>query len=322
MTFCAASTRPLASLLFPRMFRASFPGRLGSVGPSVLMRRCLNVVPKRVPVLPKPFASFGSWPGAAQPQPQHHQQQHQQQRTASSLSSRMRSSSRQQDPLDANLVLYTIIAINTAVYLMWQYAINERTRGNPKWFNWMQDNFYSNWKSLEAGRWWTSLTCAFSHNTLIHFALNMFVLHSFGNVAMQILGPSRFVVFYLAAAAFSSTIHLLYTRFIEPKVKPLPKGYIYGPSGFLDNSSHGASGAVEASLLLYALSYPFNPITLFFFIEVPAIVGIGGFIAYDLYLASSGQQGVVDSASHVGGAAFGMMYWAAFVRGVATRGRW
>ncbi|ORY52857.1 rhomboid-domain-containing protein [Rhizoclosmatium globosum] len=225
-----------------------------------------------------------------------------------------------QPELDPDVVLYSIIGINTIVFLLWQYAIIEKRNGNGAWLNFMQDNFYSNWHSLEAGRWWTSITCAFSHNTILHFGLNMFVLHGFGNVAMGIIGPSRFLVFYLAAGAVSSTAHLVYTRFIEPSLKG-NQSLSWYPGGFRDSSSHGASGAISASLLLYALTYPMNPINLFFFIQVPAFVGIGGYLAYDLYLATSGKSGVVDNAAHIGGAVFGVGYWLAFVRGMATRGR-
>jgi membrane associated rhomboid family serine protease len=56
-------------------------------------------------------------------------------------------------------------------------------------------------------------------------------------------------------------------------------------------------------------------VNIFLFIQVPAIVGIGGFVAYDVYMASTGQQGKVDSAGHVGGALFGVLYWLLRVRG-------
>ncbi|ORY22518.1 hypothetical protein BCR33DRAFT_630997, partial [Rhizoclosmatium globosum] len=84
-------------------------------------------------------------------------------------------------------------------FSLWQYAIIEKQNGNRAWLNFMQDNFYSNWLSLEAAPCWTSITCTFSHNTVLHFGLNMFSLHGVGNVAMGIIGLSRFLVFYLAA---------------------------------------------------------------------------------------------------------------------------
>ncbi|KAJ3230717.1 hypothetical protein HDU81_004287 [Chytriomyces hyalinus] len=208
---------------------------------------------------------------------------------------------------DPSVVIYSIIGLNTVVFLLWQYAINERKNGDPRWAKFMHDNFYSNWSSLEAGRWWTTLTSMFSHNTVLHFGLNMLVFHSFANTVMHIIGTSRFIVFYLAAGAMSSVAHLMYSRYIEPAMKKNQYS-LFSPT-FKDTSSHGASGAISASLMLFALTYPFTPIRLFFFVEVPAIVGIGGYVAYDLYLATAGQQGVVDSAAHVGGAAFGVLYW-------------
>ncbi|KAI8621131.1 hypothetical protein BC830DRAFT_1095960 [Chytriomyces sp. MP71] len=211
-------------------------------------------------------------------------------------------------------IVYGIMAVYTAVFFAWQYAIQQHKKGDSAWLQFMHDNFLSNWQSLEAGRWWTTITCAFSHNTLIHIGLNMFAFYNFADATMAILGPSRFLVFFLAAGAVSSAAHLMYTRFVEPRVKTLNASHMYGRN-FVDRSSHGASGAVSAALLLFALQNPSSPIQIFFLLQMPAIVGVGGFLAYDLYMASTGQQGTVDSAAHVGGALFGLLYWAAFVRG-------
>ncbi|KAI9331839.1 hypothetical protein BDR26DRAFT_869785 [Obelidium mucronatum] len=246
---------------------------------------------------------------------------------------------RSQAELDPAVVLYLIIGINTVVFVMWQVAYAESQQGNNAMLIFMRENFMSNWESLEAGRWWTTISCAFSHSMLLHFGLNMFVLHSFGRIVMGILGPNRFLMFYLTAGAFSSTVHLIYTRYIQPATKghrqlapPPPvqtsiffpqqnRPYMPPVPSFNDTSSHGASGSISGFLLLYALTFPMHPITLFFFIEVPSIVGIGGYLAYDFYMASSGKQGLVDSAGHVGGGVFGAMYWFAFVKTWVSRGR-
>ncbi|KAJ3093766.1 hypothetical protein HDU97_009050 [Phlyctochytrium planicorne] len=140
----------------------------------------------------------------------------------------------------------------------------------------------------------------------------MFVLHSFGPAAMSIIGPRRFITFYLLAGASSSIAHMLYAQVIRPMIdssKGIPWYKSQNPS-----RSHGSSGSIAAATLLFALTYPQFPITIFFFIPVPAILGIGGFLAYDLYMASSGRQGTVDSAGHVGGALFGLAYWLLRVR--------
>ncbi|KAJ3406794.1 hypothetical protein HDV05_005829 [Chytridiales sp. JEL 0842] len=179
------------------------------------------------------------------------------------------------------------MGLNTAVFLAWQYAFMKQGQGDYSLLQWMEKNFYSSWNTMLDGRLWTMVTCAFSHNTLPHFALNMFVLHSFGQAAIYILGAPEFLLFYLAAGAASSAAHLIYSRFIEPEIRKRPTWF----PKHIYTQSHGASGAISASTLLYALTYPWSTVNVFIFIKLPAIVAIGGFVAYDIYMASTGKQG-------------------------------
>ncbi|TPX55804.1 hypothetical protein PhCBS80983_g05017 [Powellomyces hirtus] len=57
------------------------------------------------------------------------------------------------------------------------------------------------------------------------------------------------------------------------------------------------------------------------FIPVPAMVGIGGFVLYDIYRSYTGTSGRVDSAGHIGGAVAGLAYWYLKIRGRGI-GRW
>ncbi|KAJ3394160.1 hypothetical protein HDU84_009480 [Entophlyctis sp. JEL0112] len=44
---------------------------------------------------------------------------------------------------DPQVVIYSILGLNTAVFLMWQFAISERQNGRPAWYKFMADNFFS-----------------------------------------------------------------------------------------------------------------------------------------------------------------------------------
>ncbi|KAI8851850.1 hypothetical protein BC829DRAFT_431025 [Chytridium lagenaria] len=195
--------------------------------------------------------------------------------------------------MDEGTVLWGLIGANTLVFAGWTWAQMQADHGKPQWRWFMEDNFYSSWQSVREGRFWTMFTSCFSHNTLLHFGLNMFVLHSFGPAAMSIIGPRNFILFYLAAGASASIAHMLYAQVIRPRIdraNGIPGWRSHNPA-----RSHGSSGSIAAATLLFALTYPKHPITLFFFIPVPALVGIGGFLCYDIYMASSGRQGMVDS---------------------------
>ncbi|KAJ3333119.1 hypothetical protein HDU76_011339 [Blyttiomyces sp. JEL0837] len=235
--------------------------------------------------------------------------------------------------LDENTVLYGIIGVNTAgnvtfanwpaslityalihfsVFGLWQYAMMRYNRGDSSWLSFMERNFYCSWNGVEDGKWWTILSSTFSHNTLIHFGLNMFVFWNFGPIAISIIGAPQFLLFYLGAGIASSAAHLVYSRYIQPALRKRPIPRFFGRPIY--SNSHGASGAIYAATLLYALSYPWSRITLFFFFDVPAIAGVGLFVAYDLYLAYGGNHGRVDSAGHLGGALYGALYWLLRIR--------
>ncbi|KAI9324492.1 hypothetical protein DFJ73DRAFT_768246 [Zopfochytrium polystomum] len=236
---------------------------------------------------------------------------------------------------DEQQVVFGIIGLNAAVFLAWRMAFMAYEQGDPRNLRFMEQNFYSSWDALLQGRWWTLVTCAFSHNQFIHFGIlvkeyslypsrflqhrdvcknkNMFVLHSFGRAAIDLLGIPRFITFYLGAAIASSLAHVLYTRFLQPalsgsRVSPF-HSYSY-------SHSHGASGCILASTLLFALAHPRARVALFFVIEVPAIAAVAALVAYDAYSAFKGGAGAlgVDHAGHLGGAVFGALYWLLRIR--------
>lgn len=68
------------------------------------------------------------------------------------------------DALSPNVILYSLIALNGGVFLLWQYStsVYQQFR-DPSWLRWMTNNFTSSWRNLSSGRVWTLLTCCFSH---------------------------------------------------------------------------------------------------------------------------------------------------------------
>jgi len=149
------------------------------------------------------------------------------------------------------------------------------------------------------GQVWRLLTYAFCHERagVLHILFNMILLFWFGVTLETMYGQREFLLFYLAAAIVSGLAHV--------------------GLGLLTGSSVGvigASGAVMAVLILFAIHYPRHTIRVFWFfpLEVRWIVVL--YVIYDLHpllleLAGDRVYSGVAHAAHLGGLAFGFVYW-------------
>lgn len=185
-----------------------------------------------------------------------------------------------------------------------------------------------------SGRSFTLLTSQFGHAGLLHLAVNSFALLGFGEFAWsylrskQINEPGRldeatsgyhFLAFHVAAGTFSALVsHLFATRVLLPRmVANLAKNVSASAAGAAPVTavtpilpSIGASGAIWASLMLTSLAWPHTTVTLVFLPFIPISIGTGvlGFIALDIVGLIRGWR-FFDHAAHLGGAAFGAMYY-------------
>lgn len=189
-----------------------------------------------------------------------------------------------------------IIFLNVAVFILWAQATTEDQFGA------MFENFTVSWESLMAGRYWTLLTAAFSHNLLWHLFLNMFVLHGFGSDLETQIGKKSFALFYLTAALISSFAH----AFVSANILGTP-----------DIPALGASGAVAGVMLVFSLLHPGAKILLMGIIPMPALFGAILFIGLDLWglvAQTSGGGLPIGHGAHLGGAFTGIIYYFLFVR--------
>ena len=190
-------------------------------------------------------------------------------------------------------VVLVLLLANTGVFILWQVLGQSPL---------MIDNFLVSWSGLLAGRYWTLLTSAFSHQALVHFFLNMVVLASFGPVVESAIGSRRFLGFYLFAAIVSSLAHASVSAFLlgQPTLPAL-----------------GASGAVSGVILLFSFMYPRASILLFGLVPVPALIGALLFVGLDvvgLIAQSEGGGLPIGHGAHLGGAATGALYYLLVVR--------
>lgn len=160
------------------------------------------------------------------------------------------------------------------------------------------------WLSLDTdkvlhGQVWRVLTCAFCHDreSVSHILFNMLFLWWFGKTLEAMSGPREFLLFYLSAALLSSVAFM---------VLALASG--------TGGSMIGASGAVMATMMLYAIYYPRQTIMIFWVFPLEIRWLVLFYVVFDLFpvlkmLSGESILTGVAHAAHLGGFAFGWLYW-------------
>jgi len=154
-------------------------------------------------------------------------------------------------------------------------------------------------KTIEQGQLWRLVTCGFCHDRygVWHIVFNMLALYWFGTRLERMYGSREFLLFYLAAVICSSLAYV-------------GLAYYTGSNA----AAIGASGGVMGVMMLYVIYYPHETFLLFWVIPVPLWALLGIYVLYDLHpvlLQLAGDQFFtgVAHAGHLGGLAFGFLYW-------------
>ena len=187
-------------------------------------------------------------------------------------------------------VLKTIIALNLAVFVLQQ--ILDRA-GVP--FSRLFGLFLP--YGLMRGFLWQFITYAFVHAGAMHLLMNMFFLWMVGRELEPALGRRRFILFYLTAAVFSGLLFLLF----EAVQHQVLQNHVYIPC-------IGASGAVMAAVMAYALYWPNRTILFMFFIPMRmrtfvifiAVMEILGLLDLD--------RDNIAHMAHLGGLLWGLLF--------------
>jgi len=151
----------------------------------------------------------------------------------------------------------------------------------------------------------TPFTSMFLHGGFLHLAGNMLFLWIFGNNIEDFLGPVKFIIFYLASGLAAVALFV-----------------IFGPNSQIPLV--GASGAIAGILGAYLILFPHARIValiVFFFIQVvrvPAKIMLGFWFFYQLLMSLMGGGGGVAWLAHVGGFAFGWV-WFRYIAGRRQR---
>lgn len=196
-------------------------------------------------------------------------------------------------------IVTKIIVVTVGVFLL---QLMTGYTGSP-------DSLAFEWLALErdhlfqSGQIWRLVTYAFCHSEvqLTHIACNMLALYFIGRIVAKTLGDREFLAVYLASAIFAGIVQASSMA-------------IWRSPG--QDWTLGASGAVSAVFMLFALHYPKMKLFLFgvvpiqarwLLLAVVAYDGLGFFGLAPNLFAPAGAK--IGHAAHLGGLIFGFLYF-------------
>lgn len=181
---------------------------------------------------------------------------------------------------------------------------DEQLRELPMMYSVHKVSVVQEWLQLDTskvlhGQFWRLVTYAFCHDTsnVMHIVLNMLFFFWLGPTLESMYGSREFSLFY-ACSAMVAALAYMGLNLLTGRALPMI----------------GASGAVMAVTMLYAIYYPRTVIYVMFFIPVEIRWLVVAYVIFDLHpvLLELAQQRVftgVAHAAHLGGLAFGLAYW-------------
>ncbi|SPO32791.1 related to PCP1 - mitochondrial serine protease [Ustilago trichophora] len=220
----------------------------------------------------------------------------------------------------AKQAVVPVVAVNSAVFLLWTVASARRGKGGARLWHWMNRNFVHRPSS---NRPLTLLTSVFSHQTALHFLFNNLALWSIGGsalyyaahrfdkakwVAEASLTP-HFLTFFTTAGMFAATVSHIVSSLRFRRFASL-HGLALAQKTLGKQGSLGSSGAVYSALVMSAFAFPDAQLGIIFlpWISVPIGMGVVGVVAMDVVGIVRGWR-MFDHWAHLGGAMFGCGYW-------------
>lgn len=174
-----------------------------------------------------------------------------------------------------------LVGVNAAIFLLESLLM-------PEGRYWVDRIFGLSPGGVSTGMVWQFVSYQFLHASVFHVAVNMFGLWFAGRVLENLLGPWRFLMFYLICGVSGGVFQLL----IDP-----------GPLLI------GASGAVCGVIAAFSALYPEMLITALLFFVLPIRMRakwLGILIVIiSVFLIVTGWGGNIGNAAHLGGALAG-----------------
>ncbi len=139
---------------------------------------------------------------------------------------------------------------------------------------------------------WQFISYMFAHGSVSHIISNMLGLFFFGVALERAIGSKEFILFYMLAGIFSGIFSFI----------------IYLITHQYDVYLLGASGAVYAVLLLFAVAFPRSKIYLWGLLPVPAPILVLAYAAIEIYSEFFSRDSSIAHLTHLFGFVFAWLY--------------
>ncbi|ERN17908.1 hypothetical protein AMTR_s00047p00228730 [Amborella trichopoda] len=192
-------------------------------------------------------------------------------------------------------MLWSLIGANVVAFFLWRTL-------DPTF---MKENFVISMDNIRKGHLHTIITSSFSHISFDHLFSNMIGLYFFGGQIERLFGPRYLLNLYLAGAIAGSVFFLVHERLIKPSWK---RFQTTSPSLWRSTGALGASGAVNAIILLNIFLFPKAVYYFNLIIPVPGALLGAILIGTDIYRAYQGDIHI-SGAGHLGGAFVAFLAW-------------
>ncbi len=199
----------------------------------------------------------------------------------------------------------TLIIINIAVWVLWQFA-----RHGTELHEFMDTHFMM-WPRgvLENYHVHTLLTAAFSHIEIMHLLFNMLFLWFLGTDVEQIYGYRNFIVLYVFAGVFASAAD------VALDVARLGEEVALAPPAL------GASGAIMGIAVVAAIFDPDRIINIYGIIPIKLKWLVAIYVLVDLVAALDNRKDHIGHVAHLAGALAGFLFWKFDLRVFGSPGR-
>lgn len=148
-------------------------------------------------------------------------------------------------------------------------------------------------RAVAAGWVWQLFTYMFTHANLSHLLVNMLGLFFFGTQVERRLGSWEFLLYYLLSGTLAGIASFV----------------LYAMTGAWQVVLIGASGAVFALLLAFAVLYPQAMVYVYGLIPIRAPLMVAGYTVIELVSMLAGARSSVAHLTHLAGFVAGVAYF-------------
>ena len=203
----------------------------------------------------------------------------------------------QMPPITKNLLIINILMF-AASYVLERYGISLNSLLGLHFF--MASDF----------RLHQVFTYLFMHGSFEHLFFNMFALWMFGRIIEQVMGPKRFLTYYMVcgvgAGLMQELVQYIHFLSLAPELADVPREQLADALNMWNTV--GASGAIYGILLAFGMSFPEERL---FIIPIPfpikAKYFVVGYAVVELLSAMLRSNDGVAHMAHLGGMLFGLV---------------